>query len=101
MAALADRHGVRVVADEIHAPLTAGGVESVPYLSVPGAESGLSLMSASKAWNLAGLKCAQVVLSNENAPRRAIDFHEDDEIDEQALVTLIRAAVSLNESSPR
>jgi hypothetical protein len=33
--------------------------------------------------------------------RRAIDFHEDDEIDEAAFVTLIRAAVSLNESSSR
>ncbi|MER5793125.1 aminotransferase class I/II-fold pyridoxal phosphate-dependent enzyme [Streptomyces sp. NPDC001980] len=58
VAALAERYGVRVVADEIHAPLTAPGVEFVPYLSVPGAERGLSLMSASKAWNLAGLKAA-------------------------------------------
>ena len=33
--------------------------------------------------------------------RRAIDFHEDDEIDENAFATLIRAAVSLNESSSR
>ena len=33
--------------------------------------------------------------------RRAIDFHEDDEIDEKAFGTLIRAAVSLNESSSR
>ena len=33
--------------------------------------------------------------------RRAIDFHEDDEIDEKAFVNLIRAAVSLNESSSR
>ncbi|SEF16519.1 MalY/PatB family protein [Streptomyces sp. Ag109_O5-10] len=56
--ALAERYGVRVVADEIHAPLTAPGVGFVPYLSVPGAEHGLSLMSASKAWNLAGLKAA-------------------------------------------
>ncbi|KMS77132.1 cystathionine beta-lyase [Streptomyces viridochromogenes] len=61
VAALADRHGVRVVADEIHAPITAGGVDFVPYLSVPGGESGLSLMSASKAWNLAGLKAALAV----------------------------------------
>ncbi|MCX5059986.1 aminotransferase class I/II-fold pyridoxal phosphate-dependent enzyme [Streptomyces sp. NBC_00452] len=58
VAALVDRYGVRVVADEIHAPLTASGVDFVPYLSVPGAENGLSLMSASKAWNLAGLKAA-------------------------------------------
>src|ERR1700725_3238 len=33
--------------------------------------------------------------------RRAIDFHEHDEIDEQAFVALIRAAVSLNRSSSR
>ncbi|MFD4599435.1 MalY/PatB family protein [Streptomyces sp. NPDC058464] len=55
---LAERYGVRVVADEIHAPLTAPGVDFVPYLSVPGTDRGLSLMSASKAWNLAGLKAA-------------------------------------------
>ncbi|MEU5096424.1 aminotransferase class I/II-fold pyridoxal phosphate-dependent enzyme [Streptomyces sp. NPDC020996] len=61
VAALADRYGVRVVADEIHAPLTAPGFAFVPYLSVPGAENGLSLMSASKAWNLAGLKAALAI----------------------------------------
>ncbi|MFF1303619.1 MalY/PatB family protein [Streptomyces sp. NPDC058307] len=60
-AALARTYGVRVVADEVHAPLTAAGVTFVPYLSVPGAGSGLSLMSASKGWNLAGLKAAVAV----------------------------------------
>ena len=37
--------------------------------------------------------------SLEGNTRRAIDVQEDDEIDEQAFVALIRAAVSLNESS--
>jgi hypothetical protein len=37
--------------------------------------------------------------SLEGNTRRAIDFHEDDEIDEKAFAALIRAAVSLNESS--
>ena len=36
--------------------------------------------------------------SLEGNTRRAIDFHEDDEIDEKAFITLIRAAVRLNES---
>ncbi|MFG3156031.1 MalY/PatB family protein [Streptomyces sp. NPDC048219] len=58
VAALAESYGVRVVADEIHAPVVAEGVRFVPYLSVPGAERGLSLMSASKGWNLPGLKAA-------------------------------------------
>jgi hypothetical protein len=39
--------------------------------------------------------------SLEGNTRRAIDFHEDDEIDEKAFVALIRAAVSLNESLRR
>ena len=33
--------------------------------------------------------------------RRAIDFHEDEKIDEQALKTLVRAAVTLNKSKAR
>jgi hypothetical protein len=36
--------------------------------------------------------------SLEGNTRRAIDFHEGEEIDEKALKTLIRAAVNLNES---
>ena len=37
--------------------------------------------------------------SLEGNTRRAIDIHEDDEIDEQSFATLIKAAVSLNESA--
>jgi hypothetical protein len=37
--------------------------------------------------------------SLEGNTRRAIDFHEGDEIDEKALKALIRAAVALNTSS--
>lgn len=58
VAGLADAYGVRVIADEIHAPLVLPGAVYVPYLSVPGTESAFSLMSASKAFNLAGLKAA-------------------------------------------
>src|SRR5262245_61283631 len=36
--------------------------------------------------------------SLEGGTRRAIDFHEGDKIDEQALKALIRAAVTLNKS---
>lgn len=58
VASLARRHRVRVVADEIHAPLVLRGARFTPYLTIPGADDGFSLISASKAWNLAGLKCA-------------------------------------------
>jgi cystathionine beta-lyase len=59
LAALAEEHGVRVVADEIHAPLVdADGPAFVPWLTVAGAERGFSVFSPSKGWNLAALKSA-------------------------------------------
>ncbi|KNB52373.1 MalY/PatB family protein [Streptomyces caatingaensis] len=61
VAALARRYGVRVVADEVHAPLVLPGAAFVPYLSVPGAEDAFALLSASKGWNLAGVKAALAV----------------------------------------
>ncbi|MFI1256286.1 MalY/PatB family protein [Streptomyces netropsis] len=61
LAELANHYGVRVVADEIHAPLVMPGTRFVPYLSVPRARGAFSLMSASKAWHLAGLKAALAV----------------------------------------
>lgn len=39
--------------------------------------------------------------SLEGSTRRAIDFHEGEEVDEDALKDLIRAAVALNEPSAR
>jgi cystathionine beta-lyase len=67
VASLAEEYAVRVVADEIHAPLVYPGRTFVPYLSVRGGERGLSLMSASKGWNLAGLKCALTLAGPEAA----------------------------------
>lgn len=63
LARLAQRHGVTVLSDEIHAPLALPGARWTPYLTVSdeAREHGVALVSASKAWNLAGLKCACVV----------------------------------------
>ena len=44
-AALAEAHGVRVVADEIHAPLVYAPTRFTPYLSLPVGASAFSLMS--------------------------------------------------------
>ncbi|QNN54012.1 MalY/PatB family protein [Nocardioides mesophilus] len=59
--ALAEEYGVRVVVDEIHAPLVHLGERFHPFLSLPGSGRALVLVSASKAWNLAGLKSAVAV----------------------------------------
>jgi cystathionine beta-lyase len=63
---LAQTYDVAVVSDEIHAPLMLPGATFTPLLSVPGAsELSVSVLSASKAWNLAGLKCAVVVTASD------------------------------------
>ena len=62
-----DRHGGFVLSDEIHAPLTHTGVEFAPYLTVSAeaADHGLAAESGSKAFNLAGLKCAMFVAASD------------------------------------
>ncbi len=58
VAELADKYGVTVVSDEIHAPLS--WVPFTPYLALgPAAHrTGVTITSSSKAWNVAGLKAA-------------------------------------------
>ncbi|MCV6966746.1 cystathionine beta-lyase [Mycobacterium intermedium] len=67
VAELARRFDVRVVSDEIHAPLVLSGARFTPYLTVPGGENGFALISASKAWNLSGLKAALAIAGPEAA----------------------------------
>ncbi len=61
------RHGGRVFADEIHSPLVFSGRAHVPYASISAVAAGhtVTATSASKAWNLAGLKCAQLIITND------------------------------------
>lgn len=70
LAALADlaaRYGASVISDEIHAPLTHRGATFTPFLdaSPAAARVGYSVVSASKAFNLAGLKCALMVTADD------------------------------------
>jgi cystathionine beta-lyase len=62
IAALAAQYGVAVISDEVHAPLTMTGGVHVPYLAAAdGATDAVAIVSASKAWNVPGLKCALIV----------------------------------------
>jgi cystathionine beta-lyase len=64
---LAERYGVTVVSDEIHGPLALPPAEFIPYLTVSDAarQHGLVVTSASKAFNLAGFKCALMVAASD------------------------------------
>lgn len=72
IAAIAARHDARVFADEIHAPLLYPGQRHVPYATVSeeAARQAITAVSASKAWNLAGLKCAQLLFTRDDDLRQ-------------------------------
>ena len=66
LAMLAARYDVLVIADEVHAPLTHHGIVFTPFATVAlevGARS-VTVTSASKGWNMAGMKCAVMVPSD-------------------------------------
>lgn len=65
LSSLVERYGARTISDEIHAPLCYT-TEHVPYASVAStaAAHSITVTSASKAWNIPGLRCALVVLTN-------------------------------------
>lgn len=67
VSAVVERHGARVFSDEIHAPLVFAPHRHVPYASTGPAAAAhtITAVSASKAWNLPGLKAAQVILTND------------------------------------
>jgi cystathionine beta-lyase len=66
LALVVEKSGAMVFSDEIHAPLTLFGHTHIPYASLneTTASHTVTSTSASKAWNLPGLKAAQLVTSN-------------------------------------
>ncbi len=58
-------HGARVISDEIHAPLVLPGATHLSYLEIEGtADHAVALVASSKAFNTAGLRCAQIVTTD-------------------------------------
>jgi cystathionine beta-lyase len=62
--ATAARHDARLITDEVHAALTFDGKEHVSAATID-PERVVTVTAASKAWNIPGLKAAQVVLTSE------------------------------------
>ena len=74
---LAQRYSIRLLVDEIHAPLVYAGAAHTPILALAdeseAAARAFVVTSASKAWNLPGLKAALVVAGPE-ASLEAVPF---------------------------
>lgn len=63
---IAHKYDARVIVDEIHAPVVLDGDHVVAAsISKTAAEVCLTVTATSKAWNIAGLKCAQMIFTND------------------------------------
>ncbi|HEY0251130.1 MAG TPA: aminotransferase class I/II-fold pyridoxal phosphate-dependent enzyme, partial [Kofleriaceae bacterium] len=69
VARLAARYDVLVISDEVHAPLTFAGEVFTPFATVaePVGARSIIVTSASKGWNLAGVKCALVIAGDDRS----------------------------------
>lgn len=104
VADLADRYGVPVISDEIHATLVldraAGQHVPFPTLDAESAAASVCVHSASKGWNIPGLKAAVLVAGS--AQRRAsFDAGALAELDERAgIAGVVAGAAAFDEGEP-
>jgi len=72
LADLANKYQVVILSDEIHAPLTYDAKTFTPFLNVSqtAREVGITITSASKSFNLAGLKCAFIITDSSKLQER-------------------------------
>jgi cysteine-S-conjugate beta-lyase len=68
---ICQQHGVALLVDEIHAPLVLPGAEQVSFLSLDHeiAERTFVFTSATKGWNIPGLKCGIAVAGSQAGAR--------------------------------
>lgn len=66
LVALAAKYNVRLISDEIHAPIVFDGRTHIPLASISeeAARLTVTVLATSKGWNTAGLHCAQMIFTN-------------------------------------
>jgi cysteine-S-conjugate beta-lyase len=97
IAELCAEREVWILADEIHAPLALPGAEHTPWLEVSDAarSCGVALTSASKAFNVAGLKAALLVTAS--ARMRDLVASLPDLTDQVGLLGVLAAEAAFGE----
>jgi cystathionine beta-lyase len=92
-------HEVLVLADEVHAPLVLPGAAQVPFLSLdhPATQRAIAFTSASKGWNIPGLKCGLAVAG---APDLAATLEERWEALLAGLIGVRASAAAMEHALP-
>ncbi|MCC9173286.1 MalY/PatB family protein [Arthrobacter sp. zg-Y179] len=101
LADLSAKYGVAVISDEIHAPLTYAPGEFTPYLTVSenAREYGLCVTAASKAWNIAGTKCA-VMIGQSDRTRLMLASMPEEVSARTSILGLHATAAAYNDGGP-
>jgi cystathionine beta-lyase len=96
------RHGVTVISDEIHCDLTAPGTSYTPFASVSDeyARVSVTCVSASKAFNLAGLQGAAVIIPDDELRARVVKGLNRDEVAESNDFAVVAAIAAFTKGGP-
>lgn len=84
VASICHRHGVKVIADEIHEDLMLWGIRHIPFASVSpeAAEIAITLGAPSKTFNIAGLVSSWVVIKNKEMRDYFFSWMKSNEFDD-------------------
>jgi cystathionine beta-lyase len=99
---LAARHGTTVLSDEIHCDLTAPGVDYTPYASVSAANAAHSItcVAPTKAFNLAGLQTASVIVPDPVLREKVVRGLNRDEVAEPNAFAIDAAIAAFRNGEP-
>lgn len=97
---LCEKYSVTVISDEIHCDITEPSVRYVPFASVSKncAKNSVVCISATKAFNLAGLQCAAVYSENSKLLARVNRALNTDEVAEPNAFAVSATVAAFNES---
>ena len=99
LAKLAHKHHVIILSDEIHGLITRPGTSYVPFLNCceEAKEIGVTTLSISKGFNIAGLKSAAIISYNPELLHKIDRQANKDEVAEPNSFALVSAIAALNE----
>ncbi|MCH5163465.1 MAG: pyridoxal phosphate-dependent aminotransferase [Clostridiales bacterium] len=97
--ALCHKHGVVVISDEIHCDLTEPGKKYTPFASINDEckNNSITCVSASKAFNIAGLQSAAVVVPNPILRNNVVRGLNSDEVAEPNCFAVAATVAAFNE----
>ncbi|MBE6127453.1 MAG: putative C-S lyase [Erysipelotrichaceae bacterium] len=96
--ALAKKHNVIILSDEIHGPVSLPGHPYKPMLSIPlSSEVAYSAISPTKAFNLAGIHTAAIVIPNPEIRKKVERQINTDEVAEPNVFSCVASTAALNE----